>query len=220
MVLRLVRTKDELREARRVLGLSAEGLAMMVRMADGRTVRRWESGESEIPGPVTVVLETAMGFLREIEDFTRQLEILESGVMPNVSHSWGSRQEVTITQDISRLRAAKSSLEQALAVLTRQPPNDGQPSNRVHWYNLERIIPVHDPLQKNRWSVPGETSPEAALAHFAKPSEFGSRLEICDENDLDSEFILEKQQRLLTQFGASQSSQMGDRVGTFHVKRA
>jgi DNA-binding transcriptional regulator YiaG len=51
------------REARKTLGLSSAGLAAMLHMPDGagRTVRRWESGDSPIPGPVA----TAVGLLME-----------------------------------------------------------------------------------------------------------------------------------------------------------
>ena len=37
----------------------AEGFALLVRVESGRTVRRWESGERDIPGPV-IVLVTAL----------------------------------------------------------------------------------------------------------------------------------------------------------------
>lgn len=51
-------TPTELREARRKLGLSAAALARALELGKGgdRTVRRWEAGEREIPGPVRVVL--------------------------------------------------------------------------------------------------------------------------------------------------------------------
>jgi hypothetical protein len=32
----------------------------MVRVEDGRTVRRWEAGDREIPGPVIVIVEAAL----------------------------------------------------------------------------------------------------------------------------------------------------------------
>lgn len=50
-------TPTELKAARRSLGLSAEGFARLVRVDSGRTVRRWEAGERDIPGPVTVIVE-------------------------------------------------------------------------------------------------------------------------------------------------------------------
>lgn len=52
-------TGKQLKAARKRLGLSARGLAdaleMPGRWAD-RTVRRWESGELDVPGPVVVAV--------------------------------------------------------------------------------------------------------------------------------------------------------------------
>jgi len=216
----LVRTPDELKAARRILGLSAEGLAMMVRMGDGRTVRRWESGENEVPGPVTVVLETAMDFLRQHEDISRQLEMLKSGEMRTGSMSWGSLREDNTEADIVRLSEAKRSLEQALAILTRQPPTDGGPSNQVHWYTLKRMTPQYKPDEKDDWSLPGETSPEAAIAYFVKDARFPHSLQLCSSDDLSAEFLLEKRNVIRTQSGASQRLQPGELVETLFVKRA
>lgn len=52
-------TPSELKDARHKLGLSAAGLASFLRLGahGGRTVRRWEAGESDVPGPVQVLLE-------------------------------------------------------------------------------------------------------------------------------------------------------------------
>jgi transcriptional regulator with XRE-family HTH domain len=50
-------TRAQLKKARHALGLSAEGFARLVGVKSGRTVRRWESGEREIPGPVTTFLQ-------------------------------------------------------------------------------------------------------------------------------------------------------------------
>lgn len=52
-------TPTELRETRRKLGLSCAKLAELLRLGKGggRTVRRWERGDSGIPGPVEVALE-------------------------------------------------------------------------------------------------------------------------------------------------------------------
>lgn len=49
-------TPAELKAARRALGLSTEGFARLVRVASGRTVRRWEKGDAPIPGAVDVIL--------------------------------------------------------------------------------------------------------------------------------------------------------------------
>lgn len=48
-------TSEELKAARAALGLSAEGFARLMQVESGRTVRRWESGERDIPGPVQVL---------------------------------------------------------------------------------------------------------------------------------------------------------------------
>jgi DNA-binding transcriptional regulator YiaG len=53
-------TPADFKSARHALGLSAEGFAKLVRVQSGRTVRRWESGDSDIPGPVTVLLTAAL----------------------------------------------------------------------------------------------------------------------------------------------------------------
>lgn len=50
-------TAAEFRRARATLGLSAERLAKLLGIASGRTVRRWESGDSAIPGPVAKLVE-------------------------------------------------------------------------------------------------------------------------------------------------------------------
>lgn len=48
-------TGDELHEAHRKLGLSANGAAQLFKVSSGRTVRRWWSGERDVPGPVIVL---------------------------------------------------------------------------------------------------------------------------------------------------------------------
>lgn len=53
-------TADEFRAIRNGLGLSAEGLATILQVHSGRTVRRWEAGEREVPGPVAVLLSALM----------------------------------------------------------------------------------------------------------------------------------------------------------------
>jgi DNA-binding transcriptional regulator YiaG len=53
-------TPDELKSARQTLGLSAEGFAKLIRVESGRTVRRWEAGDRDIPGPVTVLIEAIL----------------------------------------------------------------------------------------------------------------------------------------------------------------
>ena len=46
----------DLRAARAALGLSTAAFARLVQVESGRTVRRWESGERDIPGPVAVLV--------------------------------------------------------------------------------------------------------------------------------------------------------------------
>lgn len=51
-------TPSSLRDARRSLGLSQRGLASFLRMKGshaGRTIRRWEAGDLDIPGYVDLV---------------------------------------------------------------------------------------------------------------------------------------------------------------------
>lgn len=53
-------TPADLKAARHALGLSAEGFASWVNVQGGRTVRRWEAGDRDIPGPVRVLVTAAM----------------------------------------------------------------------------------------------------------------------------------------------------------------
>lgn len=53
-------TPSELKSARLALGFSAQRFARFLRIKDGRTVRYWEAGENDIPGPVVVLLELVM----------------------------------------------------------------------------------------------------------------------------------------------------------------
>lgn len=46
-----------LRAARSALGLTQTDFASLVRVADLRTVRRWESGVVPVPGPVAILVE-------------------------------------------------------------------------------------------------------------------------------------------------------------------
>ena len=45
----------ELKRCRKALGLSQNGLGQVLKV-HGRTIRRWECGEREIPGPVEVLM--------------------------------------------------------------------------------------------------------------------------------------------------------------------
>jgi hypothetical protein len=211
----LVRTPKALKDARAVLGLSADALAKIVRVEDGRTVRRWEAGEREIPGPVIVILETAMEYLDDIKMIDTQLEMFRSGKIRSGSTTREGRADNT-EADIARLTASRQNLIEALEILTRQPASDG--SSRVHWYTLKRSTPLFDPLQKDEWTIPGELSPEAALAHFAKHEGFSGALEVCDDDGPLTEFILEKREVLRRQVGASQRLSAGKLIDTYYVR--
>ncbi len=49
-------TPAEFKAIRRGLGLSAQAMARAVGVSDGRTIRRWEAGDRDIPGPVRVLM--------------------------------------------------------------------------------------------------------------------------------------------------------------------
>ncbi len=50
-------TPAEFKAARHALGLSAERLARLFKVSSGRTVRRWERGDRDIPGPAKVLMK-------------------------------------------------------------------------------------------------------------------------------------------------------------------
>lgn len=54
---------EQLKAARKALRMSQADLARELRLGENgeRTVRRWERGERDIPGPVTVLIETWLG---------------------------------------------------------------------------------------------------------------------------------------------------------------
>lgn len=61
--------KQEFRQARDQLGLSAKQMANILRMGKGsdRTIRRYESGQTPVPGPVSVAVEALLtGFRPEV----------------------------------------------------------------------------------------------------------------------------------------------------------
>lgn len=217
MLPRNVRTPAALRAAREALGLSADGLAKMVRVDDGRTVRRWESGEREIPGPVSVLLETAMNFLDQKISLTQQLERLNSGEMTAGYFTWGNQRIDPTDQNVAAVQEGIKSLTDALVTLTRQPP-DSESRREVHFYHLQRLTPLFDPLQKDRWPMPGEINVLSALTYFEKDTGFGP-LEICDVDEPGAEFLLEQRVALRRQVGASLRTQPGELIQQFYVRR-
>ena len=70
-------TPVELHEAHRRLGLSAAATARLFEVSGGRTVRRWWSGERDIPGPV-VVLTRALIESKSVRNFFG-LELVDVG---------------------------------------------------------------------------------------------------------------------------------------------
>ena len=50
-------TPSHIRTIRKEAGLSQTGLAALLRIKDLRTIRRWESGETPITGPASIILE-------------------------------------------------------------------------------------------------------------------------------------------------------------------
>lgn len=47
----------QIKAIRREAGLTQGGLGVLLRILDKRTIRRWEKGEVEVSGPVSLLLE-------------------------------------------------------------------------------------------------------------------------------------------------------------------
>ena len=62
-----IKTGDDVRAARKTLGLTVDGLTKALRMSSttgGRTVRRWEKNEVPITGPASLAIEAMLaGFI-------------------------------------------------------------------------------------------------------------------------------------------------------------
>ena len=50
-------TPTELKAIRERYNLTQSDLASLLRLSDGRTIRRYENGSREISGPVSIILE-------------------------------------------------------------------------------------------------------------------------------------------------------------------
>ena len=61
-------TRHEFKTIRHGLGLSAQAVARLLRVSDGRTVRRWEAGDRDIPGPAQVVMRLLERSIITVED--------------------------------------------------------------------------------------------------------------------------------------------------------
>ena len=69
-------TPKNLRKSRDRLGLSAEEFARAVGASSGRTVRRWESGERSIPGPVKMLVFLAERLPTARRELLRRAKII------------------------------------------------------------------------------------------------------------------------------------------------
>ena len=58
----IIETADDLRIARKALGMTGAELARTLRLGFGgdRTVRRWEAGDASISGPVAIAIEAML----------------------------------------------------------------------------------------------------------------------------------------------------------------
>lgn len=54
-------TPETFRRIRTEAGLSLNQLAAVLRISDGRSVRRWEDGERKVSGPVSILMELIDG---------------------------------------------------------------------------------------------------------------------------------------------------------------
>jgi transcriptional regulator with XRE-family HTH domain len=212
----LVRTPEQLRAARQKLGLSAENLAKVLRVEDGRTVRRWEAGDREIPGPVIVIMETIMGNLASQDMIDRQLQLLRAGSFKVGEQTSAGRRDDS-AESVTRLEMQRAELRGALALLLRQPDTHDGASDKVHWYQLSRATPKLPPPEKDEWTVPNELSPEAALFYFTKHERVAPGLELCDENG-SYDFILYQREVHRTEHGASVRLSPGRVINTFNVR--
>lgn len=50
-------TPATIKQIRKQAGLSQSGLARLLRIADQRSIRRWEAGEVAVSGPASILLE-------------------------------------------------------------------------------------------------------------------------------------------------------------------
>jgi transcriptional regulator with XRE-family HTH domain len=214
--MRLVRTPEQLQEARKRLGLSAENLARVLRVEDGRTIRRWEAGERAIPGPVIVIMETIMGNLAQREMIDQQLVLLRSGEF-KIGNQTSAGNIDESAESVTHLEMQRAELESAFTLLLRQPETNSGRSDRVHWYQLSRRTPKHQPAESDEWTVPGELSPEAALFYFVKHERVAPGLELCSDDD-PSEFVLYQRELHRTEYGASVRLSPGKTLKSFSVR--
>jgi len=63
-------TPNEFKAIRRALGLSVKRTASLLGVASERTVRRWEQGDREIPGPAIVLMRLLQNGSVSVDDIT------------------------------------------------------------------------------------------------------------------------------------------------------
>ncbi|MFL6465123.1 MAG: hypothetical protein ACJ73N_12030 [Bryobacteraceae bacterium] len=196
----IVRSPEALRAARQALGLSADGLARMLRVDDDACIRRWEAGVSAIPGPVTVVMEAAMNYLAKRTEIARLLEMTGKDA------------------DQAAVLSILRSVDDGLETLMRLPPVK-EAAREAHWYHLWRQPPKYTLPEKDDWSVAGELSLAGALVYFEKHVGSSGGLLLCDHVDLAAEFILEKRELLRAPPGTALGFRAGKSLQKYHVKR-
>lgn len=65
-------TPRTFKSIRHALGLSTERMARLLRISSARTLRRWERGDRDIPGPVTLLMELFQRRTISVEDCEKE----------------------------------------------------------------------------------------------------------------------------------------------------
>jgi hypothetical protein len=87
----------------------------LLRVEDGRTVRRWEAGERAIPGPVTVIMETIKGNLAQHEMIDRQLDLRRAGKFKIGNQTTAGKIDES-PEEATRLKMQRVELDAALTL--------------------------------------------------------------------------------------------------------
>lgn len=74
-------TPAELKAARRALGLTTGGFAAWVNVQGDRTVRKWEAGDRDIPGPVVVLVTAALASAAVRKHFGLPADLVDGAVI-------------------------------------------------------------------------------------------------------------------------------------------
>lgn len=81
-------TPGELKAARLDMSLSAERFARLVQVESGRTVRRWEGADRDIPGPVQVLVRAIIASRHVRRYFGITLSSENTGEDTQVAGRW------------------------------------------------------------------------------------------------------------------------------------